>query len=76
MRAFWQFSGYTDRLLTAEGIDHLHLSVAAQSPEGAQSALEGMQERAPNPIKFTAHAIVAATSVRDEEGVQALRSMF
>lgn len=76
MRAFWQFSGYADRVLTAENIDHLMLIVTGQGGgEAAQEAMERMAKVAPNPVKYSQHAIIAATAVRDEEGFNALRSM-
>ncbi len=75
MRAFWAWAGYADRLLTAEGIDHLHLIVSGQSGEAATEALERMQKVAPNPVKYTAHARIEASADRDEEGFNALRAM-
>lgn len=75
MRAFWQFSGYADRVLTAENLDHLQLIVSGQDGEMAASAFERMAAVAPNPVKYTARAIMEASAVRDEEGFNALRGM-
>ena len=75
MRSFWQFSGYTDRLLTAENIDHLQLLVCGQDGEAAANAIKRMGEVAPNPVKYTARAIMEATSSRDEAGFNELRGM-
>jgi len=76
MRAFWQFSGYCDRVLTAENIDHLTLIVTGQSGgEAYTEAVERMAKVAPNPVKYSQHAVIAAGAVRDEEGFNALRGM-
>lgn len=76
MRAFWQLSGYCDRLLTAENIDHLTLIVTGQAGgEALTEAMERMGRLAPNPVKYSQHAVIAANAVRDEEGFNALRGM-
>ena len=75
MRAFWQFSGYCNRVLTAENIDHLQLTVTGQAGgEAAVEAMDRMAKVAPNPVKYSAHAHIVA-AVRDEEGFNALRGM-
>lgn len=73
MRAFWQWSGYTSRLLVAEAIDSLEVAVAATDSERARETFERMAKAAPNPITFTGEAKAQVNAVRDEGGFNDLR---
>ena len=75
MRAFWALSGYVPRVQASRARLDLQLLTAAQSPEGAQGMAEHLALAAPEPIKRTQSAIIAANSVRDEAGVARLRAM-
>lgn len=76
MRAFWQLSGFTERLLTAEGIDTLNLLVTGQAGgEAAVEAIERMSKLAPSPVKFSTQFVIEQNSQRDEEGFAALKAM-
>jgi hypothetical protein len=76
MRVFWQLSGTIPRLLDGENKTVLELGVVAtHDPKTAAEMVTELHTRSPEPIKLTAHAIVAANSVRDDAGFNELRSM-
>lgn len=76
MRVFWQLSGSVPRLLAGESRDYLELmTTATHNPAGAAEKHRALSEYAPEPVKLSAQAMVAARSVRDEDGFNELRSM-
>jgi hypothetical protein len=76
MKVFWQLSGTVDRLLASEQKALLELLTTSQtSAEAAQQLHEALHKASPEPIKLTTHALIAASSVRDEDGFDELRRM-
>lgn len=76
IKVFWQLSGNAPRLWAGERRDMLELStVATHNPEAASTLFAQLATEAPEPVVLTGRAIVAATSIRDEEGFNELRSM-
>lgn len=76
MRVFWHLSGTVPRLLAGESKTTLELlSTATHNPEAAVELCAELDKAAPDPVKLTAHALVEASSVRDEAGFDELRSM-
>jgi hypothetical protein len=51
------------------------MTVAQSHGESTERLLEALNSRAPEPIRLTAEAIIASTSVRDEAGFEDLRRM-
>lgn len=76
MRVFWQLSGNVPRLLSEERKESLHLAVtAAHNPEAAAELYERLDKQTPEPVTLTGYGKASINSVRDEEGLNDLRSM-
>ncbi len=76
MRVFWHLSGTVPRLLSGESRETLELmTTATHSPQAASELIKDLRVYSPEPVVLSGAAMVAATSVRDEEGFNELRSM-
>ena len=76
MRVFWQLSGTVPRLLASEARDTLELmTTATHNPSGAEQKYKALTDMAPEPVKLSTRAVIAASSIRDEEGINELRMM-
>lgn len=74
MRVFWQLSGQVERLVADEHKKILELLTSAQSPEASKQMHEALHKLSPDPVKYSARAIVAAAKL-DKEGLDSLRSL-
>jgi hypothetical protein len=75
MKVFWRMQGNIGRIEADEQKQQLMLMLSAQSPEGGVELHEALSKRSPDPVRVTAEAIIASTSVRDEAGFEDLRRM-
>lgn len=76
MLVFWELSGNVERLLASEQRDQLEtIALATHNPEAAQERLHQLAERAPNPIRLSAKALIQASAQRDQEGFESLRAI-
>jgi hypothetical protein len=75
MRAFWHFSGSTERLLADEARLTFELHASVQSPEAGEEMRKHLHDRAPNPVKLSGVALATVSAERDEAGFEHLRAM-
>jgi len=76
MRVFWHLSGSVPRLLASEHRTTLEMAtLATHNPDAAGEMFKTLGTYAPDPVTLSAKGMVAATSVRDEEGFSELKRM-
>jgi hypothetical protein len=76
MRAFWAISGTVPRLLAGERRDHLEVAtISTHNQDGAQELYTRLDKAAPEPVTLTVHARIEASSMKDEDGLDSLRSL-
>lgn len=75
MKVFWHLSGTVPRLWADEQRQLLEVQTAAGSPEGAEQLHQTIGQLAKDPVVLTVAARIEASSVRDEEGIEFLKSL-
>lgn len=75
MKVFWHLTGSIERLLADEQKQLLELLATSHNPEAANQLQEVLHKRSPAAIKYSGHAIVQATAVRDEGAADQLRAL-
>lgn len=76
MQVFWTLSGTVPRLLAGERRDILEISTsAAYNPDAAVELYKQLSDQSPDPVTLSGHGMLKISSVRDEDGLNELRSL-